>query len=185
MRPGELLALEKDDLNFEDNTIRIIKTLYFPVNNMRMYKIQPTKNNIARIIDIDEVIMSMLKKLVVKNGENKLKNRLLIDDFNDSDFVFQRENGYPYKHENLIKRMRRLIKRTSIKKHLTPHSFRHTHISMLTELGIDLPTIMKRVGHVDPETTLKVYTHVTNKMKEKSVRSMSTEFNDLLKKITF
>lgn len=36
---------------------------------------------------------------------------------------------------------------------------------MLTEAGVDLNTIMERVGHDDMQTTLKVYTHVTKKMK--------------------
>ncbi|WP_353057139.1 MULTISPECIES: hypothetical protein [Paenibacillus] len=35
---------------------------------------------------------------------------------------------------------------------------------MLAEAGVVLKTIMQRVGHDDPDTTLKVYTHVTDKM---------------------
>ena len=35
-------------------------------------------------------------------------------------------------------------------KHLTTHIFRYTHISMLSELGVPLKTIMQRVGHNDP-----------------------------------
>lgn len=185
MRSGELLALEKSDLNFENNTIWIGKTLYNESNNIRKYDILPTKTNVARIINVEKSIMVMLKRLIVKNDENKLKNRLLIDGFHDSDFVFQHTNGYPFMTQNIRQRMDRLMRLTTIKKHLTPHSFRHTHISMLTEAGVDLPTIMKRVGHVDPETTLKVYTHVTNKMQEKSVKNLSAKFNDLLAKITF
>lgn len=185
MRSGELLALEKSDLNFENNTIWIGKTLYNESNNIRKYDILPTKTNVARIINVEKSIMVMLKRLIVKNDENKLKNRLLVDGFHDSDFVFQHTNGYPFMTQNIRQRMDRLMRLTTIKKHLTPHSFRHTHISMLTEAGVDLPTIMKRVGHVDPETTLKVYTHVTNKMQEKSVKNLSAKFNDLLTKITF
>lgn len=62
--------------------------------------------------------------------------------------------------------MNRLLRMTSIKKHATPHIFRHTHISMLAEAGVYLTTIMKRVGHDDQETTLNIYTHVTEKMKK-------------------
>ena len=49
-------------------------------------------------------------------------------------------------------------------KHLTTYIFRHTHISMLAELGVPLKTIMQRVGHNDPNTTLSIYTHVTKSM---------------------
>lgn len=53
------------------------------------------------------------------------------------------------------------IEKTSIQKKATPHIFRHTHISMLVEAGVDINTIMKRVGRDD-----KIYTHVTEKMKK-------------------
>lgn len=80
--------------------------------------------------------------------------------------------------------MKRLLKFTDIKKNLTPHSFRHTHISMIAESGAELSTIMERVGHVDPNTTIKVYTHVTEKMKVKSINSLSNLHSDILNKIT-
>lgn len=56
--------------------------------------------------------------------------------------------------------MNRILKKTTITKPAIPHIFRHTHISMLAEAEIDLATIMKRVGHDDEKTTLKIYTHI-------------------------
>lgn len=56
---------------------------------------------------------------------------------------------------------------------------------MVTKAGEDLPTIMERVGHENPETTLKVYTHVTNKMKIKSVKSVSSLHKNILEKQSF
>ena len=38
---------------------------------------------------------------------------------------------------------------------------------MLVEENFPLKTIMARVGHSNPQTTMKIYTHVTSKMKEK------------------
>lgn len=183
MRPGELVALKKDDLNFEKNTIRITKTLYSETNNMRKYTLDTTKTNKARIIDIDPRIMNMLKKLVRENDKHKLKYKMMLDDYHDEDFVFQRPNGYPYLVKNIGDRMRRLMKHINLEKKLTPHAFRHTHISMLAEAGTELPTIMERVGHEDPNTTLKVYTHVTNKMKVKSIENISNHNREILKKL--
>lgn len=185
MRPGELCALKKSDLNFDNNTIRVSKTLYSENNNMREYTLDTTKTNTMRIVEMDNNIMSMLKQLIHNNDVHKLKYRTLIEDYNNEDFVFQRHNGYPFFIKNISDRMRRLLKFSGINKKLTPHSFRHTHISMLTESGAELPTIMERVGHVDPNTTLKVYTHVTNKMKLKSVENLTTFNKELLDKISF
>jgi len=185
LRPGELTALKKSDIDFNNNTIRISKTLYNENNNTKQYSLGTTKTNKIRIIDMDEKIMSMLKKLIQKNDQHKLKYRLMIEDFHDEDFLFQRSNGYPFAVKNLGDRMRRIMKYIDIKKKLTPHSFRHSHISMMTESGVDLPTIMQRVGHEDPDTTLKVYTHVTEKMKIKSIDNLSMMNKDLLKKLSF
>ncbi len=183
MRPGELCALKKSDLNFEDNTIRISKTLYSENNNMRDYVIDTTKTNAMRVIGVDNKIMDMLKKLIHKNDVHKMKYRTMLDDFHDEDFLFQRPNGYPYLIKNISTRMKRLLKFSNVTKKLTPHSFRHTHISMMTESRAELPTIMDRVGHVDPNTTLKVYTHVTDKMKVKSVENLTNYNKEMLYKL--
>ena len=184
MRPGELTALKKSDIDFNNNTIRVSKTLYNENNNTKQYSLGTTKTNKIRIIDMDEKIMAMLKKLVQKNDQHKLKYRTVIEDFHDEDFLFQRSNGYPFTVKKLGDRMRKIMRYIDIKKKLTPHSFRHSHISMMTESGIDLPTIMQRVGHEDPDTTLKVYTHVTEKMKVKSIDNLSRMNKDLLENLS-
>ena len=40
---------------------------------------------------------------------------------------------------------------------------RHSHISLLSQLGISLRAIMDR-GHTDHKTTLQIYSHVTEQM---------------------
>src|SRR5690625_179066 len=185
MRPGELTALKKPDLDFKNNTIRISKTLHNENNNIKEYRLDTTKTNKARTINMDEKVMTMLKKLVQRNDEHKMKYRTVIEDFHDENFLFQRPNGYPFSIKNLGDRMRRIMKCIKVDKRLTPHSFRHTHISMMTEAGVDLPTIMKRVGHEDPDTTLKVYTHVTEKMKIESIDQIATMNEGLLQKLSF
>ena len=38
---------------------------------------------------------------------------------------------------------------------------------MLAEKGVELKAIMNRVGHNAPNTTLSIYTHVTEAMQQK------------------
>ena len=42
------------------------------------------------------------------------------------------------------------------------HTLRHSHITLLVELGIPIKAIMERVGHVDESITLQIYSHVSN-----------------------
>ncbi|MCY8497915.1 tyrosine-type recombinase/integrase [Bacillus atrophaeus] len=53
--------------------------------------------------------------------------------------------------------------KTFIKKHATPHTFRHKFISVLAETKVNLPTVMEEVGACVMKTTMKIYTHVTKK----------------------
>ncbi|WP_430521889.1 tyrosine-type recombinase/integrase [Limosilactobacillus vaginalis] len=50
---------------------------------------------------------------------------------------------------------------------LSSHTFRHTHVSKLAEMGVPLYIIQKRLGHSDSEITSRVYLHVTKKAQEK------------------
>lgn len=50
-------------------------------------------------------------------------------------------------------------------KHLHPHIFRHTHVSLLAEQGVSLETIARRLGHTTSKTTREIYFHVTEKLK--------------------
>jgi len=184
MRSGELCALQKSDLDFKKNTIDITKTLYSERNNMREYELTPPKTDgSVRTIDMEEPIMEMLRRIVRRNDKYKMQYRHLYEDFHDKDFVFRRDNGYPFVPKNILTRMERILGETTIKKHATPHIFRHTHISMLTEAGVDIATIMARVGHEDMETTMKIYTHVTNKMKEDASGKVKFTFGNILDKI--
>jgi len=51
---------------------------------------------------------------------------------------------------------------------------------MLAEAGVDLKTIMKRVGHDDPETTFRIYTHVTEKMRMDANEKIKVYYSGIL-----
>lgn len=126
--------------------------------------------------------MNMLKKIVRENDKYKMQYKMLLDEYHDMDFVFARGNGYPFVTKTILTRMNRILDKTNIKKNATPHIFRHTHISMLTEAGVDMPTIMAKVGHEDIETTMNIYTHVTKKMKKDASTKTLSLYGDILKK---
>lgn len=194
MRTSEMLALKWSDIDFETNEIRIIKTNYNKTNNMKKYKLTPPKTNASiRTIYVDEIVIKMLKEHKVHQNKIIMANRMISDgkggyikniDFHDGNFVFAHKNGYPYTKKHVYERMKRLMAKTTITKHLTPHSFRHTHISLLAEAGVDLTSIMNRVGHDDQETTLKVYTHVTVKMKQKTNKKIQKYFTEIISNVS-
>lgn len=48
------------------------------------------------------------------------------------------------------------------------HAFRHTHASLLLAAGASIKDVQVRLGHSDIQTTMSIYTHVTDEVKEKT-----------------
>lgn len=181
MRPGEICALKWPDINFEENKIRIIKTLYSPTNNMRDYEINtPKTEESIRTIEMDSGIMDMLADLKIYQDKVRESNYKK-EGYHDAGFIFSRPNGHPYSVGFFVQRMKRLMKKTSIKKNATPHIMRHTHVSMLTEADADLNYIMDRVGHKNARITREVYTHVSKRMKKTVSENLHKKFGDIVK----
>ncbi|WP_218143544.1 tyrosine-type recombinase/integrase [Piscibacillus halophilus] len=53
-------------------------------------------------------------------------------------------------------------------KKINVHGFRHTHASLLFESGAEPHEVQDRLGHEDIQTNYNIYTHVTNKSREKT-----------------
>jgi integrase len=178
LRIGELLALKWSDFNEKQGTIRITKTLYNPNNNIEEYQLlTPKTAGSVRTLRIDEMIIGMLKKHRILQNETKLKNRLL---YKDSGFIFARGDGQPQLRKVIETRLKRLLKKAGMERNITPHSFRHTHTSLLIEAGVGIKEIQQRLGHSDINTTMNIYAHMTANMEEKASQQFSKLMKDLL-----
>ncbi|MDF2536482.1 MAG: integrase family protein, partial [Bacillales bacterium] len=180
LRSGELCALLWSDLDFENNTLSVSKTIYTENDNMRVFDLTTPKTTTSvRTITVDPDIMEILKKHRTNQAKEKLKNA---DYYDERKFVIARPNGYPLFPYDICRHMKRILKNSTISKPLTPHGLRHTHISMLAEMGVDLKSIMERVGHKDMKTTIEIYTHVTNKMKKNTSQKVTHYLRNVLKR---
>ncbi|PSA96908.1 integrase [Bacillus halotolerans] len=65
------------------------------------------------------------------------------------------------------------MKKAEIEKNITPHSFRHTHTSLLIEAGVGIKEIQQRLGHTDI-TTMNIYAHMTSNIEEKASQQFFT-----------
>nr|WGD59131.1 tyrosine-type recombinase/integrase [Bacillus subtilis]WGD82548.1 tyrosine-type recombinase/integrase [Bacillus subtilis]WGD85163.1 tyrosine-type recombinase/integrase [Bacillus subtilis]WGD96470.1 tyrosine-type recombinase/integrase [Bacillus subtilis]WGE04186.1 tyrosine-type recombinase/integrase [Bacillus subtilis] len=71
--------------------------------------------------------------------------------------MFAREDGHPQLRKVVETRLKRLLKKAEIEKNITPHSFRHTHTSLLIKAGVGIKEIQQWLGHTDLNTTMNIY----------------------------
>ena len=62
---------------------------------------------------------------------------------------------------------------------LTPHSCRHTYVSQMQALGVDLQTIQSIVGHADMDMTAH-YLHIQEPKRKEAVEKFSEAFGTVL-----
>ena len=140
MRLGELLALNPKDVDFEKRTISITKSY------QRLGKkdvITPPKTpKSKRVITIPEFLAADIK------------------DYMDSLYDLQENDRlFPITKYYLEHEMQRGIKESGVKR-IRVHDLRHSHASLLVELGFQPLAIAERLGHEKIETTLNAYSHL-------------------------
>ena len=163
MRIGELLAIKRENINCEDKTLDIDGTINWIVDKETgAFGVKETTKTSKsyRTIGLTTQSINLLKTLILDNKKENQWN----EDFIDRGYIFTNTAGSPIdlnKINNIIKEATDI---SSIKKRVTTHTLRHTHISTLAQIGINLKAIQDRVGHSDYKTTLEIYTHVTDQM---------------------
>lgn len=166
MRVGELCALTWNDIDFMNKTVSISKTIYND-NNHRTFEFGPpkTKRSIRTII-VDDVVFSALS--AYQKQQKIYRMRFADSYYTKYPMVFTSKKfpGYPVARTYIEWKIKYYLKKAGLPETFTPHSLRHTHVSLLAEAGVDLYDIMDRLGHANDSTTREIYLHVTKEKKK-------------------
>lgn len=155
LRRGEALALKWKFVFFKEKMIQIEHSTerVEDVKTRKSYmRIGPPKNKASyRTISLDDKTLSLLKEL------HKYKI---------SGCVFNSEDGGLLSDAKPRKWLRSVAKNAGLEP-IKVHASRHTHASLLFEAGATIKDVQNRLGHEKTETTMNIYTHVTQKSTEK------------------
>ncbi|WP_313150101.1 site-specific integrase [Lysinibacillus capsici] len=159
MRKGEALGLQWKDIDFETQTISIMR-------NRTRYGTGSTKTkNSERKIKVGTNVFDQLNRY-----QKVIKEKLLSygKKLEDDDYVFHSlESMIPMPLTTLHKGFKRIIQRAGLKE-CTLHSLRHSHATILMNDGVPVRAIAERLGNT-PEMIHTTYGHVLREMEDKII----------------
>lgn len=187
MRIGEATALTWEDIDFENNTIQVNKTLiYYSKGGKSTYSINTPKTKSGfRTLPMLGDVKSVLIEEKERMETNELKCNVSVDGI--TDFVFLNRFGDVLNYAVLnsaIKRITRDCNDEILEATVNPdgcillpkfscHNLRHTFATRLFEIeGLNIKVIQELLGHSDISTTLDVYTKLTDKKISEAVKTI-------------
>ncbi|EOI57447.1 tyrosine-type recombinase/integrase [Enterococcus gilvus] len=166
LRYGELIALQMKD--YKDGTISINGTLDYSFVKMDdAVKTTPKNSYSRREVQLSDRAKELIDELIADNILSGRGNEA-------EDYIFVSSNDTPLTLHAFNAVLHKVEEELELEKSLSSHIFRHSHVSLLSELGVPLKAIMERVGHSDANTTLSIYNHVTKKSKQQVIDKLNS-----------
>lgn len=156
-RKGEALALQWQDINEEERSIAIFKSVTQKGENGR--EITSTKNTASeRVLDLPSKLFA---DLMEAKRERKSKKE---------HFIFGEKT--PFSASYLDRIWREVTQRAGLPK-IRIHDLRHSCASLLISKGISIVAVSKRLGHTDTEQTLNTYAHLMPRDSERILKELA------------
>lgn len=174
-RRSEVLGLEWEDINFNNNTIRVCKTSQYTGANGIFTRDKLKNSSTSRTITMPEETMELLKEYKAEQEKQRtekgdqwiVSNRLFIAEEGGK----RNKAGGPIHPDTISQWFERFLKESRLPR-ITLHEVRHTHISYLLNNGMELDAVSKRAGHRDATVTSRIYGHLFEKTKREGANIM-------------
>lgn len=164
MRVSEILALTWDDVDFEQNTISVNKTLFRDTD--KEIKIgSPKSKTSIRIVPMTEEA----KRLLLSQKEKNAKLKVVSLKFKNNIFLNTKGTlNIRQTYNNLLKDY---CKKYNVDI-FSVHSLRHTYATRCIEAGIRPKTLQSILGHSSITITMNLYVHTTEEANEKEISKL-------------
>lgn len=166
-RRGELAALRWTDIDLAVPTVRIARSIA-AVDGGLLEK--PTKTMKERTVGIDPRTADVLAEHRKLMSERAAIGGVELD---AAPFVFSNQLAcdQPWHPDTITHMWMRMRSTSTIPSWARLHDVRHAHASMLIDAGVPVATVSERLGHVNLNITLGVYTHA---YKQRDLEAAST-----------
>jgi len=154
VRPGEALALRWPSVDLLTGTVTIREKFY------RLGKREvwgPTKTHRQHAGSIPPILVEELRQH--RKDQRQRKDRLG-EEYEDAGLVFCQPNGKPLYERNIQRRDFCRVTTAAGLPRIRLYDLRHCNATLLADLGTPMHITQRRLGHRNPATTLRYYTHV-------------------------
>lgn len=136
VRVSELVNIKMSDIDFSNKRITILG-----------------KGNKERNVLYGKTCENYLIEYIDKSRSKLIKK--------DCEYLFLNKNGTTLSDRGVRLIINDIVKKSSLRLNVSPHTFRHTFATHLLSNGADLKTVQELLGHENISTT-GIYTHVSN-----------------------
>ena len=178
LRRGEMTALTWNDIDFEKKTITVNKSYNFKNKTLKLPKTDagirtvPMPDNLVEYLKSEKrtsiyVIVTARNTMMSIDSWKRAMQSLLVD--------LEIAHGTAKGKE---KKKKKFEPKPTVFT-LQPfgwHDLRHTYATLLFEAGVDVLTAQYLLGHASPQTTMEIYTHLSDAQKDRSI----VKLNDFL-----
>lgn len=190
-RFGEMASLCWEDIDWENRTIHIRKTIrYFKRNgeNSDFHITTPKTRGSNRVIPM----LSSVEKILKTEFERQKKEgfcEYVVDGF--THFIWTSRNGKPYSSQNFDKKMMTAKERYNkleekraaeekrdpiLLQHFSAHNLRHVFCTRFCQNESDIKIVQTIMGHTCITTTMDIYNKCTTKRNQESFARLDDKF---------
>jgi integrase len=158
LRRGELVGLTWEDVDLERGVLEVKRSIEAVRGHAPRVK-EPKSARGRRSISLAPSAVAELREHRVRQLE--LRARLGLGKPAPDAPVFTQVYGKPWAPDDLGQRFSKVMAAAGLA-HVSLHTLRHTHASLLIREGVDILTISRRLGHSSAAITLGVYGHLVS-----------------------
>ena len=160
MRRGEIVALQWDDLNMQTGELHICRQATTVHGSIHICA-PKTKSSIRTVILPPEIVR------ILAEYKKRINSRWM--------FPSPVKGDAPYHPSAIRKVLDRTLEGAECK-HVRFHDLRHTFATTALANGMDVKTLSAIIGHISSETTLNIYTHITDNMQRSAANKIEQGF---------
>ena len=170
LRTGELVGLKWEDVDFENKTVKIQRSMEYRHSVGEWRAGEPKSKSGYRTIPLtDEAIRILLAQ---KEKNKKIK----IIPMEWSEYIFLCRKGEPVKNSTYDTALFKICEKAGINK-FSMHVLRHTFATRCIEGGMMPKTLQRILGHSNIGITMNLYVHITEEEKQKEIDMVACALN--------